>query len=90
MLYRDQIAKKLKKRTVIHSDQSVKETLKKLEAQFKDYQLALYLYSYATFLEVMLLGNFGKGYLDSVEQRITEYKWQQREWEICFSFAPGK
>lgn len=78
ILYRDQIAKKLKKRSFIHSDQEVKGTLKKLQAQFKDYQLALYLYSYPTFLEVMLLGNFSEGYLDSVEQRITEYSLQYR------------
>lgn len=76
--YRDQIAKKLKKRTVLHSDLEVKGTLRKLEAQFKDYQLALYLYSYATFLEVMLLANFSEGYLDSVEQRIAEYSLQYR------------
>ncbi|MBR5617717.1 MAG: hypothetical protein IKW50_05985 [Oscillospiraceae bacterium] len=78
VLYRDQIAKKLKKRSFIHSDHDVKGTLQKLETQFKDYQLALYLYSYSTFLEVMLLGNFGKGYLDSAEQRITEYSLQYR------------
>lgn len=78
ILYRDQIAKKLKKRSLIHSDQEVKGTLKKLQAQFKDYQLALYLYSYSTFLEVMLLGNFSEGYLDSVEQRISEYSLQYR------------
>lgn len=78
ILYRDQIAKKLKKRSFIHSDQAVKGTLKKLQAQFKDYQLALYLYSYSTFLEVMLLGNFSEGYLDSVEQRISEYSLQYR------------
>lgn len=78
ILYRDQIAKKLKKRSFIHSDQEVKGTLKKLQAQFKDYQLALYLYSYSTFLEVMLLGNFSEGYLDSVEQRISDYSLQYR------------
>ncbi len=79
ILYRDQIAKKLKKRSLIHSDQEVKAVLNKLQAQFKDYQLALYLYSYSTFLEVLLLGNFGKGYLNSVENRIAEYSFQYRE-----------
>lgn len=77
-LYRDQIVKRLKKRPTFHSDQAVKNTLEKLESRFKDYQLALYLYSYATFLEVMLLSNFSKGYLDSVEQRISEYALQYR------------
>ena len=86
ILYRDQIAKRLKKRSLIHGDQEVKGTLKKLQTQFKDYQLALYLYSYSTFLEVMLLGNFCEGYLNSVEQRITEYSFQYRTlYTECYS-----
>lgn len=78
ILYRGQIAKKLKKRTAFHSDKSVKEILKDLQSQFSDYQLALYLYSYSTFLEVMLEGNFGAEYLNDVEQRILEYSLQYR------------
>lgn len=90
ILYRDQIAKKLKKRSFIHSDQDVKSTLKKLQAQFKDYQLALYLYSYSSFLEVMLLGNFGEGYLDSVEQRMSEYSLQYRTlYTECYDLMEG-
>ena len=86
ILYRDQIAKRLRKRSLIHGDQEVKGTLKKLQTQFKDYQLALYLYSYSTFLEVMLLGNFCEGYLNSVEQRITEYSFQYRTlYTECYS-----
>lgn len=78
ILYREQIGKRLKKRSFIHGDQKVKTMLKKLQTQFKDYQLALYLYAYSAFLEVMLLENFSEGYLDSVEQRITEYSYQYR------------
>lgn len=78
VLYRGQIAKKLKKRTAFHSDKSVKDILKDLQSQFTDYQLALYLYSYSSFLEVMLEGNFDEGYLNSVEQRILEYSLQYR------------
>ena len=52
--------------------------MKKLQTQLRDYQLALYLYAYSTFQEVMLLGNFEKDYLDSVEQRISEYTYQYR------------
>lgn len=78
ILYRDQISQKMKKRSLIHVDQEVNATLKKLQTQLRDYQLALYLYAYSTFLEVMLLGNFEKEYLDSVEQRISEYTYQYR------------
>ncbi len=86
ILYRDQIGKKLKKRSLLHSDQDVKGILKKLQAQFKDYQLALYIYSYSTFLEVMLLGNFSEGYLNSVEERMLEYSFQYRSlYSECYS-----
>ena len=57
ILYRDQIGKILQKRSLIHSDMEVKSILKKLQSHFKDYQLALYLYAYSAFLDVMLLGN---------------------------------
>lgn len=78
ILYRDQIARRLKKRSFVHSDQEVKVTLKKLQGQLKDYQLALYLYAYSAFLEVMLLENFGEKYLNSVEQRISDYSFEYR------------
>lgn len=78
ILYREQITRKLKKRSLIHSDHEVKGSLKKLQAQLKDYQLALYLYAYSTFLEVILLGNFDENYLNSMEQHISEYSFQYR------------
>ena len=78
ILHRDQIGKILQKRSLIHSDMEVKTILKKLQSQFKDYQLALYLYAYSAFLEIMLLGNYHEGYLNSVEQRIREYSYQYR------------
>ena len=56
----------------------VKNILKRVQTQFKDYQLALYLYAYSAFLEVMLLGNYSEGYLSSIEQRIAEYAYQYR------------
>ena len=86
ILYRDQIAQKLKKRTFLHSDHDVKSVLKQVETQFKDYQLALYLYSYATFLEIMLLGNFAEGYLNNIEAQISEHSLQYRTlYTECFT-----
>ena len=78
ILYRDQIAQSLKKRSFFHRDQEVNATLEKLQRQFKDYQLALYLYAYSSFLEVLLLGNFKEDFLTSVEQRISDYAFQYR------------
>ena len=90
VLYRGQISKKLKKRSAFHSDKNVKEILKELQAQFSDYQLALYLYSYSSFLQVMLEGNYEEGYLNSVEQRILEYSLQYRTlYTECYDLMEG-
>ena len=88
VLYRDQIAKGLKKKGIIYTDQEVKSMLKKLQAQFGDYRLALYLHAYSTFLEVMLLWNFGEEYLNSVEQRISDYSYQCRSlYTECYNLV---
>lgn len=77
-LYRGQIAGKLNSRSLIHRDKDVKNMMSELKSKFSDYQLAVYLYGYASFLEIMLTGNFTKGYLDNVEQRILDYMLQYR------------
>jgi len=90
VLYREQIVKKAKKRSLIHSDQEVKSKLSALQSCFKDYQLALYLYSFASFLEIMLLGNYDEGYLNSIENRIREYSLQYRTlYGDCYTVMEG-
>lgn len=79
LLYREQIGSKIRKRRLLHSDQEANAILEKLKTQFKDYQLALYLYSFSSFAEVMLLENFDAGYLDSVTGRIDEHSFQYRK-----------
>lgn len=52
----------------------------------QDDQLALYLYSYSSFLEVLLLGNFTQPYLESMEKRISDYAPQYRElYTSCYN-----
>jgi hypothetical protein len=79
LLYRDQIKRTLNKQSFVHSDKDVKEKLKALQSQFKEYQLSLHLYSFSSFLEVMLLENFESAYLDSVSSKIEDYAFQYRE-----------
>lgn len=78
LLYRELIAKKVKKQSFIHTEQQIKDTVKKLKSYYKDYQLSLYLYSFSSFVEVMLLENFDSSYLESVVNRISEYSYQYR------------
>lgn len=90
LLYRERIEKQLKKYALIHSDQSVKSKLKKLQSEFKEYQLSVYLYSFAAFLEVVLLENFDSGYLDSVKTQIENYSIRYRElYTKCYEQIEG-
>lgn len=79
IFYREQIDKKINKQSFFHSDQDVKNKLKKIQTEFKDYQLALYLFSFSSFLEVMLLENFEAAYLEGVAKKIEDYSFQYRE-----------
>lgn len=77
--YREQIESKISKKSFFHSDQDVKKQLGEIESEFKDYQLAVYLFAFASFLEVMLLENFSSAYLDCIVKKIDEHSLQYRE-----------
>lgn len=66
-LYRSQVEKELKKQSFFHGDHSVQEKISQIESKYRNYQLALYAYSFAYFLEVMLFENFERGYLQNVQ-----------------------
>lgn len=90
LFYREEIDKKVKKKSFIHSDKDVKEKLNKIQSDFKEYQLALYLYSFSSFLEVMLLGNFESAYLDGIAHKIEDYAYQYRElYTACYNQIEG-
>lgn len=76
--YREQIAKKISKKSFIHNDSDVKKQFEKIHDEFKEYQLALYLYSFATYLEVILLENFDSSYLECVVSKIEDYSYNYR------------
>ena len=68
--YREQIIAKVNKKSFIHSDQTVNKQLEKADDLFKDYQLAVYSLSFSSFLEIMLLENYDKNYLNSISEKI--------------------
>lgn len=73
ILYREQLTKALSKKALFHGGQKVKATLNKTMARLNDYQLALYTFSFSSFLEVILLENFDTNYLNSIACKIQEY-----------------
>lgn len=79
LLYRDLIQTTMSKKELMHSEQEIKSKIKKLGENLREYQLALYLYSFSSFLEVMLLENFNENYISGVKEKISEYEFNYRE-----------
>ena len=79
IFYREQIESKRKKKSLFHSDANVKKQTEELQELFNEYQLSLYMHAFASYLEVMLLGNFAKEYLEGVRGKILEYSSQYKE-----------
>lgn len=71
-LHTEQVFKLLNKSNDLNWDNEIKNTKNKLKTEFDDYKLALFLYSYSSFLEVMLLENFDKDYLNNITNKIEE------------------
>ncbi|NLY36139.1 MAG: hypothetical protein GX046_02765 [Tissierellia bacterium] len=76
---RVQIESSINKKSFMHRDRDVKNKLQKVQSQFEEYQLALYLFSFSSFLEVMLLENFQSAYLNSATHKIEDYSFHYRE-----------
>jgi len=84
IFYQKQIADKIKGLPPIYLDQVVRSTMNKIAEDFHDYSMALYLFSFSSYLEIMLLGNFNEEYLSSVAQRVKEYQtYYQNQFGKC-------
>lgn len=77
--YRGQIQKTLQKSNFLLGDQDIKNRIKKLIPDFREYQLSVYLHGFSSFLEVMLLGNYDNGYLGSIIRKMEQYSYEYRE-----------
>ena len=79
IFYREQIIAKVNKKSFIHNDQTVNKQLQAVQDQFKDYQLALYLLGFSSFLEVMLSENYNADYLTGISTKLDTYSLKYRE-----------
>lgn len=79
LLYSELIKKKVEDTSFMHIDSSVKDKIKKLQGFFKSYQIALYNYAFSSFLDVVLLGNFNKDFLDAIIGKIDKYSFEYRD-----------
>lgn len=87
---REQIEKKVAKKVFLHSDRDVRSKIQKVQYEFKDYELAMYIFAFSSFMEVMLLENFDSGYLSSVAKKVELYAGQYRELhQKCYELIEG-
>lgn len=77
--YRKAIGSDLLKRKLLVSKIEVKKNMKKLIDDFANYRLSIYLYSFASFLEVILLENYKTDYLQELAQRIRDFSFSYAE-----------
>lgn len=76
--YRDEARSLLGKKKLVSLGKGAKEKGEKLTESMRNYQLALYLHSFASFLDVLLLGNFEESHLRRISEKMrgtmTEYR----------------
>ncbi|NLT47756.1 MAG: hypothetical protein GXX92_05020 [Clostridiales bacterium] len=82
IFYQEQIASAIKKLPTVHLDQVVNAAITDLGKMISNYRMSLYLFSFSSFLEVMLLGNFQQEYLEQVASKVQKYN---EHYQIQFS-----
>lgn len=88
--YREQIIVKVNKKSFLHSDQTVNKQLQAVQDKFTDYQFALYLLGFSSFLEVMLLENYDADYLSGISSKLEDYSFKYRElYTKCYDEIEG-
>lgn len=75
-LYRAQIDEELRKQTFLHANKNVEDKLARIERLNDCYKLALYCYSFAYFIEIILFENFEPDYLNNVLATLKRHKEQ--------------
>lgn len=72
--YSEQIKTQLGKRTRLIGDKDVAKFVDRVRSEFGNYQLALYLFAFASLVEILLLENFESPYLKSIVSRIQSHR----------------
>ena len=79
IFYRKQIEESLNKKVFFHSDRTVDKQLQTVQDKFKDCQLSLYMLGFSTFLDVILLENYDREYLQKIAEKLDTYSLNYRE-----------
>lgn len=72
LFYKKQIKEELLKDNFITTENSMNYMIDEIQKKFKYYRLSLYIYSFSTFMEVLLLGNYKSDYLSLKKNELNE------------------
>lgn len=94
VFYRERIIAELNKKsfinTKIHINKTVDKKLQTVQDRFKDYQLALYMLAFSTFLDVMFIGNYNEEYLSGISAKLNDYSMEYIElYTKCYEAIYG-
>lgn len=86
IFYQKQMAEVIKGKQLLVAGATVDSAQKSLEKKFKYYRLSLYIYALASYISMMLLGNFQEGYIKQSKSEIEKHAY---EYEKAYKDAYG-
>ena len=84
LFYKKQIKDELSKNQIITTNSSMNKVINDIEKKFKYYRLSLYIYSFSSLIEILLLGNYQSEYLLSKKEELDEL---DNEYTFVFNTA---
>ncbi len=78
-LFRSKVSSELQRKSFLHVDRDVRTQVDKIQEDLKEYELALYMHAFSSFLDIMLVGNYTPEYLNGIRTKIEDYALQYRE-----------
>lgn len=79
LFYKKQISELINKKSLVHLDQQTDMLLTEIQRKFRYFKLSVYQYAFSSFVELILLENFGHDYLKSVSKKIKDYSLEYKE-----------
>ncbi len=78
LFYKGRIEKQLTSKKLFTVNKDILNKIMRLNDEFKEYQLSLYLYSFSTYLEVLLLENQNVIFIQKAYDKIRDYSFNYR------------
>lgn len=79
MLFKNQVHSVIKEGALFHTTKKINKSVNDLLARFDDYRLAVYMYAFSSYVDVLLLENFETDFLHQIADKIYQYALEYRE-----------